>query len=365
LYDEKESVQVQSHNRTLSKIKELSENLSQSLNKLSNQTNSELEINSLSDINELCHFLSDYRSDAFNLDLNQLQGLWEKKYTKFLGRFFGGYLKNLKAIKNVYRNQNGFDKRSIPDFLSKAMNNRQIFKKSGFFSDAGIPEIIRVIKGILRNFISEKNKSLELGKNIENLLDNKSLNLTVDEGNTANKDYPSLIDWFNEISTAKRQLIEKSGDGLDYYSRNLISEKILNLDNLKKEMASILFISENLMDMELFSTVIGELKSSGLTDFLKNYFNTDLSTKEMQIIFKKALYKKYLKYMYEQNETLYFFKSSDYETRRENFKELDVEQFSHNIRRIAKKRIDLNPKYNFFRNCESDLSQLKREISKR
>jgi hypothetical protein len=113
--------------------------------------------------------------------------------------------------------------------------------------------------------------------------------------------------------------IDEDGNGtFDSDTLEALRES-LNIEVLKKELDSLLFITKNLMNIERFSIVINTLKAMGLTDFLNKYFEMALSAEQMRAVFKKGLYKKYLKSMYEQNEALYFFKSSEYENKREGF----------------------------------------------
>jgi len=364
----KDQAILSQYNRALERIQPVSNEILKDVNAFSSLIGASTlaEHASVDDLDALCDFLSRTKIEILNLDLNRLIELWNTRYHSFFGRLFGGFRKNSAIIGESFRNPADKGHKDIPAHLNQARQIRKWLDSRIRFSDKGILPIIRQIQshlGELKNALSELHEG---GERLADLLNSQLIRVEMSQPahNTANDE--SLYQWYEAVHQHYGALMDLKDHSLGYYHwAQADTDSQLDAQAFREDLDDLLAIMDRLTEIEDLQNTCAGLKELGLKNFIHNVIRTDIPTEHYYLCFKKGIDRAFIEHIYSQSESLYFFKSQDYWRDKETFKQLDVLQLKNNRRRIAQKRIDLNPKYDFLRECDSDLSRLKREIMKK
>ena len=356
------------YNRTIDRIKSAVTNVLKDLNALSSQTGSSdlTNHNSFEELDALCDFLSKTKIGILNLDLKRFIRLWHERYPSFFGRLFGGFRKNTNLICGFLRNPENKPEKDIPELLDQAAYIQKLFDTSTVFSDAGVFELIQRIQNHLGELKTAIRDLHEAGSGFIDRLNHQTIPIDLSHDQSCCDGFERLDDWYETVCEYHGKLMELQAQSLDHYQwpKTYSSNQFDGLA-FKKDLEDLLEITDHLTEIEDLQNTMANLREMSLEGFIHTIIQKDIPTEQVFPCFKKALYRSLLEYIYSQCPQLYFFKSKDYQRNKEAFKQMDVMQLKNNRVRIAKKRIHLNPKYDFARECDSDLSRLNREIMKK
>jgi len=370
IFSESECEEIEEYNRALADIKEDYLKLQTQMTELIQTTNSDPEefTESWQEIDEICHYLSDYKIEIFNLNLKKLKHLWETKYKSFFGRLMGGYSKNRQILLQNVQDYNEEDKTfDCYQIINKAREMKKHFDYAGYFSTENINNIVQEIRKCMDSFVKNRSVITEKKERINSFLQEKGLPVVIDDGIVSDKQHDTLKEWFDALNSIKHRLLILIDEVKGYYQGTFIKDLVrLNTEKIDEIVDRLCFIQKHRTEIERMKDNYIELNHFKLGDFINQAVEKAINPKLYYLTFKKGLMERYEEHISAQNPAIYKFNSEkDYELIKNEFRKLDKEQLQNNVIRIAKKMIDSKPDYVFQKPCKADLALLSREIAKK